>query len=84
VCDSSARPGGIYSYFNGLAPDNIFFHTVYCRLASAELASLGFHTAFQVCPIDTADPKIWRGVKRRGWAGAPLLRLCTTIHSDAV
>ena len=25
------RPGGVYSFFNGLAPDNIFFHMVYGR-----------------------------------------------------
>lgn len=25
------RPAGVYSFFNGLAPDNIFFHTVYGR-----------------------------------------------------
>lgn len=63
------RRGGVYTYFNGLAPDNIFFHTVYCRLAQAELASLGFHTRFDVVDIDTKDPEIWRGVKRRYWWG---------------
>ena len=63
------RPGGVYTYFNGLAPDNIFFHTVYCRLAQAELASLGFETKFDVVDIDTRDPEIWRGVKRRYWWG---------------
>lgn len=74
----SRRPGGIYSYFNGLAPDNIFFHTVYCRLASAELERLGLETSFEVCPIDTADPKIWRGVKRRYWWGSQyFLPTCT-------
>jgi hypothetical protein len=25
------RPGGVYSYFNGLASDNFFFHMVYGR-----------------------------------------------------
>jgi protein arginine N-methyltransferase 2 len=25
------RPGGAYSYFNGLASDNFFFHMVYGR-----------------------------------------------------
>ncbi len=24
-------PDGVYSFFNGLASDNIFFHMVYCR-----------------------------------------------------
>ena len=52
-----------------IGKDNIFFHTVYCRLAQAELASLGFHTRFDVVDIDTKDPEIWRGVKRRYWWG---------------
>ena len=38
-------------------------------LAQAELASLGFHTRFDVVDIDTKDPEIWRGVKRRYWWG---------------
>ena len=63
------RPGGVYSYFNGLAPDNIFFHTVYCQLAAKELARLGFETAFDVVPIDTKSAEIWKGVKRRYWWG---------------
>lgn len=25
------RPGGVYSYFNGFASDNFFFHMVYGR-----------------------------------------------------
>jgi len=35
------RPGGIYSFFNGLAPDNIFFHLVrgFFGLAIAERSS---------------------------------------------
>lgn len=32
------RPGGVYSYFNGLAPDNLFFHLVYGEIAKLELA----------------------------------------------
>ena len=63
------RPGGVYSYFNGLAPDNIFFHTVYCRLAAKELGRLGFETSFDVVPIDTKSDEIWKGVKRRYWWG---------------
>ena len=63
------RPGGVYSYFNGLAPDNIFFHTVYCQLAAKELGRLGFETSFDVVPIDTKSDEIWKGVKRRYWWG---------------
>jgi len=35
------RAGGVYSFFNGLAPDNIFFHTVEGRVAQLELQALG-------------------------------------------
>ncbi|KAI4985013.1 hypothetical protein ZWY2020_017643 [Hordeum vulgare] len=36
------KPGGVYSYFNGLCGDNAFFHVVYCQLVALELASLGY------------------------------------------
>ena len=52
------RPGGTYSYFNGLAPDNIFFHAVYCRVAALELKRLGFET----CLLYTSpSPRDQRG-----------------------
>jgi protein arginine N-methyltransferase 2 len=63
------RPGGVYSYFNGLAPDNIFFHTVYCRLAAKELGRLGFRVSFDVVRVDAKSETIWKGVKRRYWWG---------------
>ncbi len=28
------RPGACYSYFNGLCPDNIIFHGVYCQVST--------------------------------------------------
>ena len=48
---------------------NIFFHTVYCRLAGKELAQLGFETEFEVVLIDTNSSDIWEGVTRRYWWG---------------
>jgi protein arginine N-methyltransferase 2 len=61
-------PGGIYSYFNGLAPDNIFFHMVYGRLISLEMAKLGFTTSFQPFNVKSAlDPQVWEGVKNKYW-----------------
>ena len=53
----------MYSYFNGLAADNGFFHTVYCSIAKAELAQLGLETEFVSLPIDCSDPKVWEGVR---------------------
>ncbi len=63
------REGGVYSYFNGMCPDNIFFHMVYNRVAEIELGRLGFKVTFEMKSIDTADSKIWEGVKRRYWWG---------------
>ena len=57
------NPKSIYSYFNGLAADNGFFHMVYCNIAKAELAQLGFETEFVSLPIDCSDPKVWEGVR---------------------
>jgi protein arginine N-methyltransferase 2 len=59
------RPNGVYSYFNGLAADNAFFHSVYCRLVQMELADLNISTQFVPLPISVSDPKIWEGVKNR-------------------
>jgi protein arginine N-methyltransferase 2 len=74
------RPGGTYSYFNGLAPDNIFFHAVYCRVAALELKRLGFETTFEVTPVDAKSDDIWRGVKRRYWWGESyFLPTCTLV-----
>jgi len=55
------RPGGVYSYFNGLAADNAFFHRVYCELAARELAALGFTTQFVPLPVAAAAAAEVRG-----------------------
>lgn len=36
--------GGIYSFFNGLASGNVFFHHVACKLAEIDLEEYGFET----------------------------------------
>ncbi|KAG1679254.1 hypothetical protein FOA52_009283 [Chlamydomonas sp. UWO 241] len=62
------RPGGIYSFFNGLAPDNIFFHMVYSRLVQLELSKLGFATTYAPIKIEEAlAPEVWAGVKNKYW-----------------
>ncbi|KAK9830600.1 hypothetical protein WJX81_003470 [Elliptochloris bilobata] len=62
------RPGGVYSYFNGLAADNAFFHRVYCEVVKRELATLGFDTQFVALPSDAAVAnEVWEGVRNRYW-----------------
>nr|ACG37215.1 arginine N-methyltransferase 2 [Zea mays] len=62
------KPGGIYSYFNGLCGDNAFFHAVYCQLVALELANLGYSTQFIPLPVkDCLAEEVWKGVKRKYW-----------------
>ncbi|KQK13074.1 protein arginine N-methyltransferase 2 [Brachypodium distachyon] len=62
------KPGGVYSYFNGLCGDNAFFHAVYCQLVALELANLGYSTQFIPLPVkDCLSEKIWEGVKQKYW-----------------
>jgi len=59
--------GGFYTFFNGLAADNAFFHSVCCRVVAAELSRQGLTTTFLPLPINVADPAIWAGVALRYW-----------------
>ncbi|KAK1317668.1 hypothetical protein QJS10_CPA05g01279 [Acorus calamus] len=62
------KPGGIYSYFNGLCGGNAFFHVVYCQLVALELGNLGYSTQFIPLPVkDCLEEKIWEGVKHKYW-----------------
>lgn len=62
------KPGGIYSYFNGLCGDNAFFHVVYCQLVSLELENLGYSTQFIPLPLkDCLAEEVWEGVKHKYW-----------------
>ena len=61
------RPGGIYSYFNGLSADNAFYHMVSCEVVKCELAAQGFSTSFISLPINVSDPAIWQGILNKYW-----------------
>jgi len=46
VAKTLQKPNGVYSFFNGLAPDNIFFHGVACQCVKLQLASMGLDSEF--------------------------------------
>jgi len=46
VAKTLKKPGGVYSFFNGLAPDNIFFHGVACQCVKLQLAKMGLDSEF--------------------------------------
>lgn len=61
------RKGGLYSYFNGLAADNPFFHAVTCQVCKQELGRLGLATQFVSLPINVSDKIVWRKVGNKYW-----------------
>ncbi|KAL5988154.1 hypothetical protein ACLOJK_035917 [Asimina triloba] len=62
------KPGGIYSFFNGLCGGNAFFHVVYCQLVALELGNLGYSTQFIPLPVqDCLGEEVWKGVKQKYW-----------------
>ncbi|KAL3778582.1 hypothetical protein ACHAW5_007037 [Stephanodiscus triporus] len=81
-------PDGVYSFFNGLAPDNLFFHGVACNCIKAQLSHLGLDAEFAQCEISSnaADAdETWKGVRRRYWHGrsAYYLPVITWKKDDA-
>jgi len=74
-----AKPGGVYSFFNGLAPDNLFFHGVACQCVQLQLKSLGLDCDFLPCQIqapsnddndnDNNTTNVWKDVRRPYWHG---------------
>lgn len=63
-----SKPNGVYTFFNGLAPDNLFFHGVACQCVKLQLAQLGFDTEFLPCQIQVKE-SAWDGVRRKYWHG---------------
>jgi protein arginine N-methyltransferase 2 len=57
---------GVYSFFNGLSPDNIFFHLVAGEVARRELNELGFSVSYYPVEVDTVDSTTWNDVERIG------------------
>ncbi|OEU17896.1 hypothetical protein FRACYDRAFT_238326 [Fragilariopsis cylindrus CCMP1102] len=72
-----SRPHGVYSFFNGLAPDNLFFHGVACNVVKLQLSTLGLDTDFLTCqmtaPTSTKNSHnnnaTWDGIRRKYWHG---------------
>lgn len=63
-----SKPNGRYSFFNGLAPDNIFFHGVTCNCVKLQLGQLGLDGEFLSCEIQVKDD-VWEGIRRKYWHG---------------
>jgi protein arginine N-methyltransferase 2 len=62
-------PNGVYSFFNVLAPDNLFFHGVACQCVKLQLASLGFEAEFVPCETTVLEQEEWEGIRLEYWHG---------------
>jgi protein arginine N-methyltransferase 2 len=62
------KPHGVYSFFNGLAPDNLFFHGVACQCVKLQLSQLGLDSEFLPCEIQVKN-EVWEGIRRKYWHG---------------
>ncbi|WIA36719.1 hypothetical protein OEZ86_007992 [Tetradesmus obliquus] len=76
------RPGGVYSYFNGLASDNFFFHSVYGRLVQVELATQQLQVRFEQLRVAELGDDVWQGVRNKYWH-FPLYFLPVVTHAAA-
>ncbi|KAJ3019636.1 UNVERIFIED_CONTAM: hypothetical protein HDU68_010578, partial [Siphonaria sp. JEL0065] len=67
---------GIYSYFNGLAGSNPFFHEVSCAIAESDLQDMGISTTIEKINMETLGDEVWQGVSRKYWT-LPIYNLPT-------
>lgn len=58
---------GRYSYYNGLCPDNVFFHGVACETMRLHLKRLGISCIFDPVAVDVSDQELWKDVSQRYW-----------------
>ena len=56
---------GVYSFFNGMAPNSFFFQGVVAEVVRLELKKLGLDLEFVRMEVDAGDDDAWRGVARR-------------------
>ena len=59
------RPDGVYSYFNGVCPDNVFFLGVACEVVRVELERMGLEAQFHRCEVDAGGDETWGSVAFR-------------------
>ncbi|CEP02428.1 unnamed protein product (mitochondrion) [Plasmodiophora brassicae] len=60
------RPDGVYTFFNGLAATNAFFHDVCREVTRLSLADLGLSVTYRPMAVNAACPS-WSQVKDRYW-----------------
>jgi len=61
------RPGGRFSFFNGMSEANIFAQAISCRCSQMDLSKLGFVCMFEPVHIGSLEEE-WRKVVLQYWS----------------
>lgn len=61
------RQGGRFSFFNGFAPNCIFEHAMFCRMAQSDLFDLGLQCDILPINVGSLGDDVWQGVRQRYW-----------------
>ncbi|EDQ87989.1 uncharacterized protein MONBRDRAFT_33022 [Monosiga brevicollis MX1] len=76
------RPDGLYSFFNGICTENVFFQGVACQVVKLQLEELGFDTEFHTIEVDSGDDATWKDVAFRYFSGSAYYLPMITWHQD--
>lgn len=58
---------GVYSFFNGLAGTNQFFHDVACSIVEVDLNDCEMQVDYQVVDMEELGDEVWQGTRRAYW-----------------
>lgn len=78
-----ARPSGIYSFFNGMCPNSLFFQGVACEVVRLTLRRLGLELDFHRLEVDSGGDEVWAGVARRYFRSRDYYLPIARISSEA-
>ena len=59
---------GVYSFFNGFCPHNVFFQNVACEVTRIELERIGLRLSFQAFELESPNvlkDETWKDVDRK-------------------
>jgi type IV protein arginine methyltransferase len=56
------KPGGVFSFFNGLGADRFIVNDVYSVVVTLELAGFGMDVNYITIPVEL-DEETWTGTK---------------------
>merc|ERR1712048_854787 len=62
------RPGGRFSFFNGLSDSNIYAQAFSCRVAQIDLAQFGMATLFEAISLGEVNDEEWKKVVNHYWS----------------